>query len=69
MKKAMKKPFGKDDMGSLSVHGLYSLRSGRCSELCSQSILYSYIGVMCGMDQLAPEFYSLVAKLKLNGTD
>ena len=46
------------------AHGLYSLRSGSCSKLRSQSILYSYIGCMGGIDQLAPGFYSLVARPK-----
>jgi len=34
-------------------------------KLRSQSILYSFIGCLGGVDQLAPGFYSLVAKLKL----
>ena len=32
--------------------------------IASQSILYSYIGCMGGIDPLVPEFYSLVAKPK-----
>jgi len=47
------------------MNSIASLRSGRCSKLRGKSVLYSYIGCMDGIDQLAPGYYSLAAKLKV----